>query len=158
MVNQVDDPTLADSIKTLLKQLARRNLLRGYRLGLPSGQAVAEALGITPLTEADLTPPPAPGGAAPIDPGIIDLLRDNDLLDRMPLWFYVLAEAQLKSRGNTLGPVGSRIVVETIVAQIRHDPRSYLNQSSWTPTEGVRLPDGSPVRTIPDFLRFAGVL
>ena len=32
--------------RILLKQLARRNLLRGYRLALPTGQAVAEALGI----------------------------------------------------------------------------------------------------------------
>jgi hypothetical protein len=35
---------------------------------------------------------------------------------------------------------------------------SYLQQSGWTPSAGVRLPNGSPVRSIADFLRFAGVL
>jgi len=163
MVNQVDepkpgDPPLPDPIQDLLKHLARRNLLRGYRLGLPTGQAVAEALGIAPLTEADLTQPAFPDGPPPVDPAIVTILRDADLLDRTPLWYYVLLESELKARGNTLGAVGSRIVVETIVGQIRHDPRSYLNQTAWTPSAGVRLPDGSPVRTIVDFLRFAGVL
>jgi hypothetical protein len=163
MVNQVDptkngEQPLPVPIQDLLKHLARRNLLRGYRLGLPTGQAVAEVLGIAPLTEADLTQPAFPGGPSPVDSAIVDLLRDNDLLDRTPLWYYVLLESELKARGNTLGAVGSRIVAETIIGQIRHDKRSYLNQTAWTPSAGVRLPDGSPVRTIRDFLRFAGVL
>ena len=64
----------------------------------------------------------------------------------------------MKAQGNTLGPVGSRIVAETIIGQIRHDPSSYLHQTSWSPSQGVRLPDGSPVDSIPSFLRFAGVL
>jgi hypothetical protein len=163
MVNQVDQPEppappLPDTIQELLMHLARRNLLRGYRLGLPTGQAVAEALGVEPLVETDLTTPASPGGPPPVDPGIVTLLRENNLLDRMPLWYYVLLEAQLKAQGNTLGAVGSRIVAETIVGQIRHDPGSYLNRAGWTPAAGVRLPDGSPVRSIADFLRFAGVL
>ena len=36
--------------------LAERNLLRGKRLGLPCGQDVATAMGITPLTNAQLGP------------------------------------------------------------------------------------------------------
>ena len=41
-------------IKKLLKQLAVRNLLRGYRLALPTGQAVAAALGVPVLTRQQL--------------------------------------------------------------------------------------------------------
>ena len=70
----------------------------------------------------------------------------------------MLLESELNAQGNTLGAVGSRIVAETIIGQIRHDPASYLNQTSWTPADGVRLSDGAPVRSIADFLRFAGVL
>lgn len=57
MVNQVDDPTLPGAIQDLLKHLARRNLLRGYRLGLPTGQAVAE-------------PSPSPRSPVPSSPKV----------------------------------------------------------------------------------------
>jgi hypothetical protein len=77
---------------------------------------------------------------------------------RTPLWFYVLRESEVRTRGHRLGPVGSRIVAETVIGQIRRDPRSYLNQGSWTPAAGVRLPDGGAVTSIAAFLRFAGVL
>ena len=152
MKNQLEgEPcTLPPDTKDLVVHLARRNLLRGYRLGLPTGQAVAEALGIPALTEDQLK--------QGVDPKIVEALEDGNLIDRTPLWFYVLRESERNERGNALGAVGSRIVAETIIGQIRHDPASYLHQSSWTPSDGVRLPDGSPVRSIADFLRFAGVL
>jgi hypothetical protein len=38
---------------------------------------------------------------------------------------------------------------------IVHD---YLNQTGgWDPSKGVRLPNGDPIVTIADMLRFAGV-
>lgn len=80
-------------------------------------------------------------------------------MERTPLWFYVLKEAEIRAGGNSLGELGSRIVVEKIVGQVRNDPDSYLAQEyPWTPDQGVRLPDGEPVRTIKDLFRFAGVL
>jgi len=85
-------------------------------------------------------------------------ITEGNFATRTPLWFYVLRESEVKAQGNSLGPVGSRIVAETIIGQIRHDPTSYLHQTSWSPSEGVRLPDGSAVDDIPSFLRFAGVL
>ena len=151
MINQVDDDTAPEDIKTLLKHLARRNLLRGYRLNLPTGQAVAEALGLTPLTPDEITGPR-------VDPEIVAALQQGGFAERTPLWFYVLRESERNAQGNTLGAVGSRIVAETIIGQIRHDEASYLNHAGWSPSEGVRLPDGAPIRTIADFLRFAGVL
>lgn len=150
MVNQIGDPPPQADIQTLLKHLARRNLLRGYRLGLPTGEAVAEELDIAPLTNGELT--------QGVDPAITAALQQGNFQDRTPLWFYVLREAERNAQGHTLGKVGSRIVAATIIGQIRRDSTSYLNQTSWTPGAGVRLPDGQPILSIADFLRFAGVL
>lgn len=152
MVNQVagTQVTPESDLEKLLKHLARRNLLRGFRLSLPTGQAVAEALGIPLLTTQELTDG--------LDQGIRTALDQGGFVDRTPLWFYMLRESEVRTHGDALGPVGSRIVAETIIAQLRHDPRSYLNQTAWTPAAGVRLPDGSAVTSIAAFLRFAGVL
>jgi hypothetical protein len=148
MVNQTTGETGTPDLLALLKHLARRNLLRGYRLGLPTGQAVADLLGLPQLTADQVS------GTGPVATAI----ADGNFATRTPLWFYVLRESEVKAQGNSLGPVGSRIVAETIIGQIRHDPTSYLHQTSWSPSEGVRLPDGSAVDDIPSFLRFAGVL
>ena len=89
--------------------LAERTLIRGARLGLPCGQDVAQAMGVTPLTNAQLgLKQPGWGGKA-------------------PLWFYVLKEAELINKGRKLGPVGGRIVAETILGIMALDPDSYFN-------------------------------
>ena len=85
-------------------------------------------------------------------------MDDGGFYDRTPLWYYVLKEAEVRAGGESLGEVGSTIVAATIIGQVRHDPTSYLHQSSWSPALGVRQRDGAPVTTIADFLRFAGVL
>ena len=137
-------------LEALLTHLARRNLLRGFRLSIPTGQAVADALGIPPLTARELT-----DGLAQ---GVRDALDKGGFVDRTPLWFSILRESEVRTNGDALGPVGSRIVAETIIGQLRREPRSYLNQTGWTPTAGVRLPDGGAVTSIAAFLRFEGVL
>ena len=73
-----------------------------------------------------------------------------------PLWFYILREAEVLQLGERLGPVGSRIVAETIIGMVRTDPTAFIKQK-WDPSQGVTLPDGSPVDTITAFLRFAGM-
>ncbi|MGX1911492.1 peroxidase family protein [Streptomyces phaeochromogenes] len=148
--NEGNDPNLTQRIRDLLKRLAQRNLLRGYRLAAPTGQAVAEALKIAPLSRAELEQDSSNE--------VKDALEAGGLFDRTPLWFYVLKEAEVRELGRRLGEVGSRIVAETIIGQIRKDPGSYANRTSWSPAQGVLLPNGRPVRTIADFLRFAGVL
>lgn len=153
MVNQVAGTNVApgSDLETLLKHLARRNLLRGFRLSMPTGQAIAAALGIPPLTAQELTDG--------LDQGVRDALDKGGFVDRTPLWFYILRESEVRTGGDALGAVGSRIVAETIIGQLRRDPRSYLNQAAgWTPAVGVRLPDGAAVTSIAAFLRFAGVL
>jgi hypothetical protein len=96
-------------------QLAVRNLLRGSRLGLPRGQDVAKAMGVTPLTPDEVA-----GGTGG------DVLRQFGFDKETPLWFYILREAELAG-ANHLGQVGSRIVAETFVALLRAGRESILH-------------------------------
>jgi hypothetical protein len=147
-------PDRSDRIRRILKRLAVRNLLRAYRLGIPTGQAIARELGTPPLTREDLLvfPDPRSTEASPVD----DALVDGGFLEDTPLWFYVLREAEVREQGERLGPVGSRIVTETIIGQLRADPTSFLNRG-WDPSKGVTTDGGQPVEDIVTFLRFAGV-
>jgi hypothetical protein len=135
-----------DDLRRLLRQLPQRNLLRGYALSLPTGQAAAEALGADPLSADELDEPYLPPLAA------------NGFVKETPLWFYVLREAEIRGGGNHLGETGSRIVAETIVGLLKGDPTSYLNADTpWDPSQGVLLDDGRPIRTMRDFLHFTGI-
>lgn len=101
--------------------LARRNLLRGYRFGLPTGQAVAahfreQAFAGTALQE--VLPQAQQQPAEPF-------------ASRTPLWFYILAEAGAPrdkggADGEHLGRVGSRIVAETFWNLVRRSEDSIL--------------------------------
>jgi hypothetical protein len=125
--------------------LAVRNLLRGKKLGLPSGQAVAGRIGATVLTAAEIAG--GPGGA--------DLAAAG--LDRKtPLWYYILREADLKGGGQRLGPVGSYICAEVFVGLLEGDPNSFLAADpDWTPT----LPSATPgTFKMTDLLTFVGEL
>lgn len=116
-----------------ITDLARRDLTRGARLGLPSGQSVALAMGLEPLDDDDLDLPD--GGPA-------------------PLWYYVLREAELHDAGRTLGTVGSRIVAEVFAGTVAADPSSYLSSApGWQPV----LPGTRPGQfTMADLIRFTG--
>jgi Animal haem peroxidase len=106
------------------QSLAVRNLLRGRALGLPSGQDVARAMGIKPLSDNDLLG----------DVDLADPVR-TDLNGHAPLWFYILKEAELKANAHRLGPVGGRIVAEVLIGLLEGDPLSYLSVNpTWTPT------------------------
>lgn len=133
----------------LMAILAARNLRRGLAFGLPSGQGMANAFGIPPMTVAQLTSGlPAPEVA---------LLNSNGgvLLKQTPLWYYVLREAAVLGGGNQLGPVGGRIVAETFVRMLKRDASSYLNVSGgFTPI----LPSAAPGNfTVADLINFSGV-
>ena len=70
--------------------LAFRNLVRGKFYDLPSGEAIAGAMGVEVVGE-----PVFPEGT--------------------PLWYYILREAEMTTGGAELGPVGGGIVAEVIV-------------------------------------------
>ncbi len=100
---------------TAYRSLAGRDLQRGMGTGLPSGEAVARAIGAKPLTREELAL--------------------GDWRDETPLWLYVLREAASRGDGDRLGEVGGRIVAEVLIGVIRRDPESYLaNDPSWRPT------------------------
>jgi hypothetical protein len=149
MINQGNDTT-DPQIKAILKRLARRNLLRGYLLSIPTGQSVAQAMEIEPLSKSELQQ----GNSGPMNL----ILEENGFLNQTPLWYYILKEAEVRANGNSLGELGSRVVVETIVGLLRHDRESYLNHpGGWDPSMGVRLPNGDPIVTMRDFIQAAGI-
>lgn len=77
-------------------------------------------------------------------------------MQNTPLWIYVLKEAEVRANGNSLGELGSRIVVETQIGLLRNDPKSYLNvNGGWDPFKGVKLANGDPIVTIRGFFAFA---
>ena len=129
--------------------LATRNLRRGLALGLPSGQAVAGFFGISSLTNAQLT--------QGLPANEIAVLNSNGgiLLQKTPLWYYVLREASVVSNGDSLGPVGAKIVADTFVKMLKRDASSFLNVSGgFTPF----LPSVvSGDFTLADLVIFAGV-
>lgn len=106
----------AGALSQEMSSLAVRDLCRSEMQGIPSGQDVATALGYEPLTDTEL------GTTGPV----------------YLLW-YVLREAELHAGGQHLGPVGSRIVAETILGLLDADPWSYRStRRHWTPTIAAR--------------------
>lgn len=154
LVNAATEPAIQDDaskpLRELLRHLARRNLLRGYLLSMPTGQAAAEAMGVPTLGAEELRRGNSDGLNAALEQG--------GFFEHTPLWYYVLKEAEVRANGNSLGELGSRIVCETVVGLLRNDRSSYLNvRGGWDPSEGVKLLNGDPIVTIRDFLSFTGV-
>ncbi len=121
------------------QSLAQRNLRRHLALRVPSGQAVAKAMGVHPVPSSEFAD-----------------LQPYGLDTRTPLWFYVLREAERLEQGKRLGPVGGRIVTEVLIGMLQGDHTSYLCQDpEWKPS----LPAASiGTFTMVDLLKFAGVV
>ena len=90
-------------------------------MGLPSGQAVADAFGEDRLSEAELTQ----------NSGHItkqgEILIKAGLTESTPLWYYLLREAEVRENGNHLGRTGSYLIAETIFAALQDDDESYFH-------------------------------
>jgi nucleoid-associated protein YgaU len=127
-------------------RLSVRNLLRGYRYRLPTGQAVANLLGVDVLTPDQLR-------AAAGSQTKVDALDAGGFAERTPLWYYILAEAA-QNGGDRMGPVGSTIVTEVLVGLIRHTTDSVLRYPGWTPS----LPAAGDDFELADLLRLGGTL
>ena len=121
------------------RELAVRNTLRGKRVGLPSGQQVARAMRVTVLSNATL-----------------GLSNDPGWGGEAPLWFYILKEAELSPyNGEQLGPVGGRIMAETLVGLLQRDPNSYLYlDAAWKPAPPIAPMTGQ--FGFVDLLKYAG--
>jgi hypothetical protein len=137
-------PEFANAEQEHLKFLAVRNLLRGRLVGLPTGQAVANKLGVPALTPTEVASGPQ---------SAVVLAQGFD--KKTPLWFYVLKEAELKQGGLHLGEVGSRLVAETFHGLVDGSDYSIFKDANWKPT----LPAQNPDRfTMNDLLLFVNDL
>jgi hypothetical protein len=110
--------------------LAARNLIRGLRMQLPSGQRVARQMGFTPLEEDELKV----GKAADNKTNPTLVSKSEHFRNNAPLWFYILSEAQHQHGGTQLGQVGGRIVTEVFVGLLLGDSHSFISQNpNWVP-------------------------
>ena len=110
--------------------LAERNLIRGMRMNLPSGQRVARHMGFKVLDEKDLKVGKAPDDAT--NPTLVSL--SERFRNNAPLWFYILSESQHDHGGRRLGKVGARIVTEVFVGLLIGDNHSFIVQDpNWVP-------------------------
>jgi uncharacterized delta-60 repeat protein len=110
-------------------KLAEATLIRDASVGLPSGQQACQLAGVDVLGTDQLAREPA----------LEEFLRDNGMLNRTPLFYYLLREAEVAGRsapgklpGTRLGPLGSRIVAEVILGLLNADQDSYVH-AAWEP-------------------------
>ncbi|MCK1391531.1 heme peroxidase family protein [Bradyrhizobium sp. 1] len=153
------DSSLVDPLRKLPPEvasnpasLALRNLERSWRLGLPSGQAVARAMNLMPLSDDDIIIGKAVDEPGAGDPQIrIATIANGIFAGNCPLWAYILAEARQNPtdmaipatdgpatvKTPQLGPVGGRIVAEVFLGMMFGDNSSVLSQDpQWTPVTG----------------------
>ncbi len=140
---RLPDPVVGQNAPQNDRALAFRNLLRGYVLGLPSGQRVARAL-------ADR--------GYPIDPNqdlrfgeILAGAALNGLENHTPLFLYLMREAGIRGGGDRLGPVGSAILMEVFGAMLVHHD-TFLREDNWQPDSNVT--QGPNELTLADIVRY----
>lgn len=117
------DPKLSSAVSKIPEGpgrpnlLATLNLLRSWRMEMPSGTAVAQAMGFTPHAIGD---------------------PHEDIL-----WHYILKEAAnipAANSGRMLGNVGSTIVAEVFGGLLYGDPKGWVkNAPGWTPADEPAL-------------------
>lgn len=125
-------------------------LLRGARVGLPSGQRVAKEIarrkpGIRIINDDEI----AQGAHE-------ETLRKYGFHKDTPLWYYILKEAEVLQKGVRLGPVGSWVVADVIMNALLKDTDSYISaKPDWKPTIPVPPPkDDLQLFDISDLIRF----
>lgn len=141
MANPLKNLPAFAAIPDEVASLARRNLLRGSRLGLPSGQTLAAAMGVPVLSPEQV--------AAGADGA---LLKKHGFDKQSPLWYYILREALKVEDGLRLGPLGALILAEVFVGLLQGDSTSFLNAPGWT----AKIPTKNPQLAMVDIIEFVG--
>ena len=129
--------------------LAFRNLLRGYVLGLPSGQRVEAALvarGYPIEIEQDLALGEILAGTD------LDAETRRRLEQHTPLFLYLMREAGIRGGGNRLGPVGSAILMEVFGAMLVHCDTFLNAEEDWAPD--CKVTQGRDELTLADIVRY----
>jgi hypothetical protein len=126
-------PTNGGPPKRPILSLSVIDLLRGYLFRLPTGQAVARRLGVTPMTDDQLIEV-----AAAVSTEQAAVLKETGLLQHTPLWYYVLAEAahSQHGNGNRLGPIGGRLVASVLLEAAARSRAALPKEEGWDPILG----------------------
>lgn len=129
--------------------LAFRNLTRAKMVRLATGQQMVaflnnKGLGLTKLTNAQIR-----DGNNGADLSGLTQPQRTLLLQRTPLWFYILREAEFN--GGKLKAVGARIVAETFHRAMEGSAHSIVRDEDFKPSLG---PDNQTFRMV-DLLFFA---
>ena len=126
---RLPDPVVGRTAGANDRSLAFRNLLRGYVLGLASGQRTAHALREKgyPLEEVDLRFSEIDGWAC------LDEALRRKLVEHTPLFFYLMREADVLGGGRRLGPVGSAILLEVFGAMLLSCDTYLSRNPAWEP-------------------------
>jgi hypothetical protein len=159
-------PTLIGPGAQPSDNLAARTLLRGHTVRIKNARTVVDKVNaklaaagraemqIRHLSDAELQR----GESECVVRCLKHRLDDGlSLLDRTPLWFYLLKEAEVRGRDGRLGPLGSRIVMETIHAAVEFAPSSILSADGdppWKPLPELK-PSCPTEYAFPDLIAFA---
>jgi hypothetical protein len=142
--------------------LSVRNLIRGWRLGLPSGQHVAHAMGVAPMDDKEILIGKGVDEQDKADPPIVSIDKISPVFkNNCPLWTYILSEAMNHQIKVTipvqspkpittpqLGPVGGRLVAEVFLRLMFGDNHSLLSaHPTWKPK--------NPSFALKDFVNYA---
>lgn len=150
------------------QNLAVRSLLRGVKLELASGQSVVRAVNsvLRAQTRSEVVP---------LGPDELVINESEEVRDLMlfspgdglaslatdtPLWFYILKEAEVRNCGLKLGPLGARIVMESLHAAIEFADPSIIDPDGrvrWLPDPCLE-PSGTTEYSLMDLLKFARLL
>jgi hypothetical protein len=138
--------------------LPELTLKRGSKVRLPSGQEFAECFGYERIAPADI--PALPEAEFPFPAG---------MQERTPLWYYLLREAVVAPNDEPihepdrvppqkLGPIGSRIVAETLYQLLNADCESIAYApGGWKPPAFTFGQNGQRwrLRSMSQLIRFA---
>jgi hypothetical protein len=126
-------PEILGPIKSVFEQsVAYRDLRRGQLRGLPDAHAVAARM---KLPSGEILP------ASLIWSKVKDrLVKSGSNYDPsgkpVPMWLYMLFEAQELRGGKHLGPMAARIINSVFIGLMKADPESVLSIPGWKPTLG----------------------
>jgi hypothetical protein len=136
--------------RQLEANLAFRNLARPKMARLATGQQMVQLLKSKGVSVKALTKPQLRNGEGGARLAQLSATERNALIERTPLWFYVLREAELN--GGRLTGVGARIVAETIHRAMEGSRISILRDTAFEPSFGPNAPARFDMR---DLLFFA---
>lgn len=129
--------------------IAALDYFRAQQLFLTSGQRIADVLGVKKIDAASIAAIFARKvmvGSETNPDGRDFTKSDHDLRKKhlakvfgadIPIWFYILAEAELQNNGK-LGSIGGRIVAETVTQLIYNSDYSVLKKNDWE-VKGIDL-------------------